>query len=376
MPSRKPIAIDPWIARVIPSRGLDAEGRPYWRARAYQDGATTSRARRGTRKQIREWLLGLGDPREARRPTEVQTVGDLLELWGGHTEGAGLAPRTDAAYRGARNRLAGVLGPYPAVQLLRGLPEEYVAQRRHRYAARTIRLDLRCLGVAWTWARRRGLVPAQDLRVPRVNGPPVRSRHTPTAGEVAAAVAALDAAGRPAWNGHMVRLLWALGCRVGELAKLRWSAVHLDAGRVTLAGKTGPRIIDLPAEARAVLSELHAARRDADGFVLGVAPGGVKRGRVTLTAVQRELGQTPWTLQSLRRAKVDRLHRQGVDVAAAAAFLGHSPAVVWSAYRQVSQADLRAVAVADDGRLPRGQVVALRAGGRHSRPEHDDDDEP
>jgi integrase len=76
------------------------------------------------------------------------------------------------------------------------------------------------------------------------------------------------------------------------------------------------------------------------------------------------LGQEPWSVHGLRRLAVDQLARGGVDVATAAALLGHSPAVMLGHYRRVQAADLEAaVARVQLGEAPAGQVIALRPRG-------------
>ena len=288
----------------------------------------------------------------------------------GSVETSGRAPRTIDSYRVASRRVLELIGPYPATQLAQGLLEDYAEDRIGRGgASSSTGLDATVVRMAWAWARRRGLIAAIDL--PRISvreGRGVRPKRTPTAGDVAAVIAEIERRYRAPWLAPAIRLLWALGCRPGELAGLPWSRVDMEQGRVTLIGKTGPRRIPLPPEAVAELRALHP-RTGPEGYVLGVRPGTVQKLGAHLKAACEAVGIDYWTPYGTRRAAVDRFARGRADVAAAAAFLGHSPEVAWRKYRQVTEADLAdALARADLGALPRGEVHRFR---RNSRPEQE-----
>ena len=164
------------------------------------------------------------------------------------------------------------------------------------------------------------------------------------------------------WPRLAVRLLAATGARVGEVAGLRWQDVDWQARAVRLDGKTGERWVPL---GDSVVVELRAWAGEAPvaaEYVLGVVP------KTSINALQVihlpkacEAAEVPrFTPHGLRRSAVDALLRAGVEVAAAAAFSGHSPEVMLRAYRRVTMEDKRkALAQAALSDLPRGEVYDL-----------------
>jgi integrase len=277
----------------------------------------------------------------------VRTLRDLLECWAGaQGERRDLRPATLAHYVYAASVAARVVGD---VQLDRvsGRTLEELRDRTGTSPRATVQV-LGAVRMAWRWGHGVGLVEAERLPAVRVRVAPTE-RRTPAPHEVQAVVDHLR--GRPALA---LRLAWSLGARVGEIAALTWADVDLaqPPGWVTLRGKTGTRRVPLPRPARAAL-EAHGA---------WAGPLGVPRRLCDhLRRACLRLGQEPWTIHGLRRLAVDQLARGGVDIATAAALLGHSPAVMLGHYRRVQAADLEAaVARVQLGEAPGGQVVALR----------------
>lgn len=355
----KPIGVGPVRLRVVRDRGQQAAGTWYWRAELNRDGrsvtiwtgwATTVEAQREVAALVARDQLD-GGP----RATEAKTVRDLLEFWiGAQEERVDVAPHTISARRTHCRALAGVLGPTRLDRLDPIALDGYRnARLREGYAPRTIYQELQSLRMACRWASRVGLVRERlEPPMPRIRMVSVRPRHTPLGDEVAEVLARLDG-----WARRAVYLLWATGMRPGEAARLTWSDVQLDRGILRLrSGKTGARTVPLSDEAVAEL----ATWPRAGERLLGVSPSTIAsllNQRIAAACADAQLER--WTAYGLRRSAVDRLARAHVDVATAAAILGHSPTVMLRVYRTVRDEDrVEAATRAQLGAVP------ARKGGR------------
>ena len=101
--------------------------------------------------------------------------------------------------------------------------------------------------------------------------------------------------------------------------------------------------IALLAVTGARVSEIMSLRRCADGTQTLLFPWGLGKpeGRVyrALSAACLQLKQPEFTAHGLRRMVVNRLLREGIDIKVAAELMGHSPEVMLTHYRRVSQED-------------------------------------
>ena len=79
----------------------------------------------------------------------------------------------------------------------------------------------------------------------------------------------------------------------------------------------------------------------------------------------RDRGQTVFTSHGLRRMVVNRILRSGMDIKTAAELMGHSPCVMLSHYRRVTQED-RNAGVAKAGLGEALGVPALASTAGHS----------
>jgi integrase/recombinase XerC len=346
----------------------------YWRAVRYGDG-TEAVVWTGwaTRDEVVATLRALPTDAPHRSRGEraaLDTVEHLVRAWfaaceDGTTRAKPLRPATLATYRQHAKRIAHGLGDVRVRALDGAAVARYVAERRRAGAASgTLALDIAVLRMAWTWARTLGEVPAREVAWPRFDTRErVRTRYTPKASEVAAVLDHL-----PGWAGDVVRVLWGTGARVGELADLRVASVDLDGGWLAVDGKTGARRIPLDPETLDVLRP-YVDGRAPEARLWPVSREVARRlpGRLGVACVAA--GVPLWTSHALRRSAVDRLARSGVDVATAAALLGHSPAVMLTAYRQVSADDLSgAMARARLGALSPARVLRFtRPGGDPDR---------
>ena len=354
--SPKPFAVGSIRVRAIRGpRGERGRQEWYWRAERHATPRVTVWTGWATREAVERHVMEAALAAAEPRPTDA-TVRQLMRWWGHHieTERPELSAQTVTAYRHAAGRVVALLGDVQLTHLSVSLLEQARGQGLRRWSPRTVRYALARLEQAWTWGRSRGRTPDTECPVVTVDVPR-RRKVTPTPGDVAALIQRTDG-----WQRVALTFLHATGARVGEVAALSWDDVDLDRGVVHLEGKTGPRSIPVAAELVAVLREWRDADRgrrpSRPDLVLGLEPQSATRG------VQQFLAREPWSSHALRRAAVDRMARSGVDVATAAAYLGHTVETMLASYRQVSEGDLlAAVERAQLGRLPRGEVVSFPA---------------
>lgn len=345
MPPRRPRPVSSGRYRAGVVRGPRPDGRWYWRVRLFADaGESNVWSGWATVDEVDLQMARLTTG-EASAPTPTgdrcDTVHDIAELWLGHVQARrGVPARTVDTVRATVRAWVRHMGAVRVDRLDVVTLDRYVrARETEGRSSHTIHRELRVLRQAWTWLRERGLVP--DRPAPRVH---VRVRaerddYTPTAAEVARVVGHLQG-----WPRLLTRLLWATGCRLGELAGLRRSALRLTPAEdawVDVAGKTGPRSVPLsPALARELLLELGPG--DPEALVLPVTESSAQ------TSLRRYLadacalaGCRRWTAQGLRRLAVDAVYEAGVDPGTAGRLIGHSPAVALRFYRRANAANVR-----------------------------------
>ena len=362
-------------------RGPDTAGRWYWRARRAE---VTLWAGWATREEAAAAgaRLTLGQP--AAGAGECRTVRDLLELWFGEqeqrVETGQLAASSLGTMRAVVRALLRELGPIllgalslqtleryrdtrlapRAETLVRAKGQRGRVPRRASMAPWTVSRELRVLGAAWTWGHERGLVPTATLPQPDIRVRDVVHKHTPTAEEVAAVVAQLSG-----WPWLAVRLYWATGCRLGEIATLRRR--DIDAGRAIVhvragpGSKTGARdVVVVPSVMAELLPYLPT---DPDAPLLGVTYGSARTAlRRYLADACRAAGVPRWTAQALRRFATDALYEAGADPGVEQAQIGHSARTALTHYRRARVgSQRRAVEAAGLGVLPQsgGDVVLL-----------------
>lgn len=361
MPSRPVVDLGP-----LRLRAIAGDGPAYrWRVEWYPEGeggrmSTRSLARvrgeripQGEAVQRAALLLAEGLHLQVGGPPAappVATLGDLLECWAGAQEQRrDLRPSTLAHYLDAARRAVSVVG---AVLLDRvgARTLEELRDRSGRGPRATAQV-LTIVRMAWRWGHGVGLVAAAELPPVRL-AVPASERRTPEPHEVALVVELVER--RLPRSGLALRLAWALGARVGEVAALQLADVDLAVppGWITLRGKTGTRRVPLPRAARAAIEA-------APPWTGPLAHP--RRVHDNLRAACVSLDVAPFAVHGLRRLAVDQLARSGVDIATAAALLGHSPAVMLEHYRRVQASDLvAAVGRVQLGEAPAGQVLPLR----------------
>lgn len=349
--------VGPVSARVV--RGPREDGRWYWRLDYHHgDGSRVSlRGVAGWMDAVevaealsRAMLAGAPDDAKPSDPA-LTTVRDLFEVYLGHLadeRDEGRFPReTFTEYQRQGRRWTERVGSLPLAMVSYSTMTDHRAARLGDAAPATVRAELRALPRAMRWARREGKTDAPLPEVPPVRGGPTRNKRTPEPAEVEAVIQWLDA-----YPGHgkkrnitrrnarlvadALHLQRIYGARIGEVASLSDDRVDLAAGTVTLDGKTGPRVLPIVPDARAVLESHHGAgystiwRLQAETFRACVWSY-VRR-------AVKALRQEPWTPHGLRRLRVDEALADGVPVSAVADWMGHSVAEAAKSYHRAKLA--------------------------------------
>lgn len=347
-PPRRPKAraVGPLRLRVV--RGPRQDGAWYWRA-GRADGAggeitvwtgwgTAAEAERAAADLVARGQAE--QPRDKNAPTVV-TVKDLIEYYMGSQEDrADLKPRTLLNQKGSARRAIKGAGHLAVNTLTRASLEMWRDQwLRGGGSTGTLRTDLTLLGAAVRWASEVSLITLTRLPSIRLQHRPCADRNffTPTPAEMADVLAQLDTM-TLMWPAVAMHLMIGTGARVGEVEGLTWARIDLQSRRVYFDGKTGPRMVPLAPPVVARLSEWRLASPERLWPVRCMA----QQFRDYL-ARACEAAQVPLIPpHGLRRAAVDALYRSGVDIAAAAAVVGHSPKVALQHYRRVTAGDTAA----------------------------------
>jgi integrase len=379
----RPFGIGPHV-RVRVHSGPNAKGQWRWRAdrQSGEDRPTIWSGWATTAEEASDLVQAVLRERGETwsSPEDVVTVKDLLSVWTADREQEDRSEYTTRARNGCADRLS--VSSLAAIHL-RQLGKRAVAvnafsayTRSYPGARATLRADLIALAAAWAWGRQRDLVPDADLPIPTVQvrrEDAVHDRYVPSAEEVVAVLARLRTRRtRPReWPWRAVLLLWATGCRPGEIATLTWDRVSADGRILTVVGKTGERRVALHSS----VAEQVATWKREGPTVHGAKPASVLTYLHSLVArAQREVeaewravdpeARCPhWTLYGLRRAAVDQLYRRDRDPSVSAAHMGHSPGMAMSIYRTITDDDLIEVAEAAGLGIELDNVVPLRRPG-------------
>ncbi len=281
----------------------------------------------------------------------VRTIADLLSVWladmeergpgGRRHDGDGISIYTlrnavtsckHLIRVGADHKLERV-----AVRELLGMRDSLLEQ----YAARTVRLDMKVLKQAWTWAEDHGVelprVAWRRVRVRVVKDQRVNNHRTPTHAEVERVYRSLTRRSKLQLG---LYLGWMTGARISELTWACWGDLFEDADGwwIWLDGKTGQRRFPLRAEEAAVILDHRGGAQDDDPIIGGYF---AQNGSENLKRACGRVGVEPFTFHGLRRLMTDTCLRRGVELGTYAKLMGHSPQEALRAYREATADDLQ-----------------------------------
>lgn len=355
-------------AQIVRGPHKDGSGRWYWRVRAWVDGEDATVATTwATTDEIEDLLASLHLQRGKRERMTVgslTTVRDLLSRWVGtkvrEAEEGRLSRNTAHNYKHAAGQWTKRVGELELRRVGLVVMEGHLEDRMAAGAAPlTIRNELQVLRRAWRWARKRGLLFDAEPPMPDLKAETTREKRTPTAGDVRAVLKHL-----PHAQALIVRVLWGTGLRIRELGELRVEDVDQDVWVLTVgihpgAKKTGRREVPVIGDARAALVEALDLGPFQGRRVFPGASGIQGKVNQALAKACEAAKVRRFTSHGLRRAVVDRLYRSGVEIAAAADLLGHSPKTAMLEYRRATADDrAQAARAAGLGSLG-GEVVDL-----------------
>ena len=364
-----PLRLPPLSAAVVRGPRERAGVRQwYWRIRNGQQPlwtgwASESEASLELARQLRQHLDPDPEFEADTADATVRTVLDLCEAYLAYLDEAGGRRLAAASIRNRNSSLRAVArlaGEVRLSRVRRSAVQHYVDVALGEYAPSTVEQHLKVWSCAWTWAHGLGLV-SRDFPLVVVKVPKVHKR-TPTLLEVRATFKELPAL-HPTWGPRtalILRLQLETGARLGEVLRADRGDfdAELEAWKVS-RGKTGARLVPLSPE---LLDQVLGQPRTKRGLWGAQPHSASKQVYELLRQACEKAGVQRWKPHGLRRLAVDQLLRSGVDVASAAALLGHSPAVMLSKYRQVTDTDLRRAARALQP--SRGEKVVAFPGSR------------
>ena len=195
--------------------------------------------------------------------------------------------------------------------------------------------------------------PAEDLRPPRAW--PALPK-TLGVEEVERLIQAPDVTTRRGLRDRaLIELLYATGLRVSELAHLKTTDLHLDAGYLVATGKgSKQRVVPLGAEAtgwvRRYLADQRTGpgRRHATPWLFASPRGARPLSRVGIWKLLKQYGKhvgiaRDLTPHVLRHSFATHLLDRGADLRAIQAMLGHADLSTTQIYTHVHEARLRAI---------------------------------
>lgn len=330
---------------------------------------TGPRPRQQAQQQLTKFLAEV-DAGRHDRGTSVRTFGHLYLQWLDHAS-ASMEPNTADEFQGIYRRyLATTIGPIPLAKL-RAYDLDRLYGKLAKTGSRTggplssatvkkvhtaVRLALK-QGTKWKWITENPAVHATPPKVAKSEPSP------PTPDEARRFIDAallLD----PDWSCYL-RVAAALGARRGELCALRWSALDLEAGEVSIRASVivvdhRPETREYPKTAAGrrhigidlgTVAALRAHRRRqaeaalaagvglvADGFVFAAELDGSRPWHPVVVThrfarLRNRVGLPAVRLHDLRHAVATQLLGAGVDPVTVAGRLGHAnPHVTMKVY--------------------------------------------
>lgn len=352
MPRRpKPVHVGELRAYAV--RG-PKDGAWYWRVVHCDAGQRTLHCAWSVRADVERLLARMvaeDDWRDDPEPlAELDTVDELMRSWlvaqaervelG--SERGGITPESFAAYKKRGRFLCSFIGDIALSRLdVADLERARDAILRVR-APRTTDRTMRCLRMAWSWGRPRGLTPDRGLPTVRVEverDTHVYNHVTPTPAQAAAVASHLEGDYR-----RWFELVWATGARTGTICRLRWADVDHDTGVVWLLGKRRRKVgakrpLRMGARLRELLVRPEGAR-DED-MVLSRPSDNMRNAAYKALQKACVAAKVPaFSAHGLRRLASTVLIANGTDPKTYEAMMGHSWAQGMATYAQVLDAPM------------------------------------
>lgn len=369
-------------ATPMKERGVDSEGKKYWRARTTGADRRTIWAGWGTRAQVSAVvgaLVSKGIPAPSGdhgKSGTVRTVGDLVRRWLAaqelrHTAGD-LAERSIASYRNVASHWIDAMSDLSTKAVTRARVEDQLtAWLALGVSPRSCKLAVDILTAAWRWGTDREHVTRLDLSkigvaVPREDEHVYESR-TPSREDIATILPYI-ADGR---DRDLILLLGLTGARVGEVGALQVGSVDLPGRMLTISGrdrrrgrrgKVASRRWPITGELVALVQRL-TRDRPRDASLIDELPTNVAAlSRQILLDACEEAGVDRFTAHGLRRMVAMELVETG-DAKSVSLLTGHSVAVLMRDYVRPRAASLHDLVTRSGvGSLEtRGKVRKLRA---------------
>lgn len=372
-------------ATPMSGRGVDGQGRRYWRARTTGASRRTVWTGWATRAEVQRALVDLlrrGIPAPRAGHGAVRTVGDLLVAWCDHQQlrhdGGQIATRTIANYRQVSGYWRAELDEVLVRAVTRHSVEDVVAGwLASGVAPRTCALALEVLVAAWRWGAARGHCLALDLTrlsVLRIREDEhVAVATTPTRAELGQVLERVDG-----WYRDLLHLQALTGARIGEVVALRVGDWDHRAGTLALSGrddererrgKVAPRRWPVLRELGEILERLAGDRPADERLVLGVPR---QYSSMVSSALRRacDAADVPrFTTHGIRRRVAMDLLDAGVDARTVAELTGHSVQVLLASYVRPTPERMRsAVARSSVAHLEGGRLLELVEGARAQIP--------
>lgn len=369
-------------------RGVDEEGRRYWRART-----GPSKARRtlwtgwATREQVEVVVAdlvrkGIPSPRSDR--AVARTVADLMARWTEHQEkrreGGQIAARSLTNYKQAARYWKDAIGDVSLRALTRVLVEDTITEwLAEGVAPRTAKLAVDVLAAATIWGAQRELCARVELGRLAVlqirDDEHVMNVRTPESGEVAAALERMAG-----WHQALLSVQALTGARIGEVAALHvrdWDRAGAEleiSGRDELRdrrGKVRARRWPVLAELGELLGRLAGDRPGDERLVEGVPREFVPQLGRALREACVEAKVEPFTSHGIRRMVATELLASGEDHKRVSELTGHSVLTLLRFYARPSRRQLReSVARARLSLRPKrgAKVIPIGGGSEDSEP--------
>lgn len=243
----------------------------------------------------------------------MRSVPSLAESYARHQRAAGLRPATIELHRGCIRRLVRYAGD-DLDTYTRSTIRDFLAARLDTVQASSVNIEARSLRVFARWLREEGEI-AVDL-FDRIKPPKVvtKPRAVLTEPERVRLLKACEGPGfTDRRDAALVRLLLATGMRRGELAGIGTADLDLDAGIVTVSGKTGTRICPFDPATGVAIDRYLRARAHRTGHERPELWLGVKRGPLTgngvLQVIQKRSELAGVTGMYVHRLRHDFAHR-------------------------------------------------------------------